>query len=205
MLAYRIADARHPIFDPTGAMLHGGRWNSIGSRVIYAAASYAGAMLEVLVHSNLSMPPKNHRVVLVTIPDYLTVETLNPSALPGWESEDPTVSRDFGDKWLSDLRSVALRVPSVITEGREHNILINPLHPAFSRISSGAPEEIHWDTRLFRVVQREKSRTPFRLVTTTCRHVRQKHRFHSLVMGKNRTPLIFTPRSLLRTGDQPAR
>jgi RES domain-containing protein len=47
VFAYRIADARHAIFDPTGAMLHGGRWNSIGHRVIYAAATYAGALLEV--------------------------------------------------------------------------------------------------------------------------------------------------------------
>lgn len=156
MLAYRIADARHPIFDPTGAMLHGGRWNSIGNRVIYAAASYAGAMLEVLVHSNLSVPPKNHRVVMITIPDHLPVETINSAALPGWDSEDPTVSRDFGDKWLRDLRSVVLQVPSVITEGREQNILINPLHPSFSSISAGTPEEIHWDTRLFRAVHRGK-------------------------------------------------
>ena len=55
MIAYRIADARHPIFDGTGAMLRGGRWNSIGQRVIYAAESYAGAMLEILVHANLGV------------------------------------------------------------------------------------------------------------------------------------------------------
>jgi RES domain-containing protein len=54
MIAYRIIDARHPIFDPTGAMLHGGRWNSVGGRVIYAAETYAGALLEILAHSNLA-------------------------------------------------------------------------------------------------------------------------------------------------------
>jgi len=69
MIAYRIADGRHPIFDATGAMLHGGRWNPIGLPVIYASETYAAALLEILVHANLSQPPKNHRVVQIDIPE----------------------------------------------------------------------------------------------------------------------------------------
>jgi RES domain-containing protein len=149
MLAYRIADARHPIFDPTGAMLHGGRWNSVGLRVIYAAESYAGAMLEVLVHANLSVPPKNHRAVRITIPERVNIEVLQPGDLSGWDSEDVLVSREFGDRWLREMRTAVLRVPSVITEGRENNLLINPLHPQFPLIVAAAPEPIHWDARLF--------------------------------------------------------
>jgi len=149
MIAYRIADARHPIFDPTGAMLHGGRWNSIGQRVIYAAESYAGAMLEVLVHANLAVPPKNHRVVRISIPDALNVETVTPSLLPGWDSEALTTTREFGDRWLREMRTAILRVPSVITQGRENNILFNPLHHQFASIQAAAPEQVHWDIRLF--------------------------------------------------------
>jgi len=155
MIAYRIADARHPIFDPTGAMLRGGRWNSVGQRVIYAAESYAGAMLEVLVHANLSVPPKNHGVVRITIPEPLNIETVEPSALVGWDSEDLTVPREFGDTWLREMRTAVLLVPSVITEGRENNVLINPLHPQFSKISVSEAEHIHWDSRLFGSVQRK--------------------------------------------------
>ena len=155
MIAYRIADARHPIFDPTDAMLRGGRWNSIGQRVIYAAESYAGAMLEVLVHANLSVPPKNHGVVRITIPERLHIETVEPSALVGWDSEDLTVSREFGDTWLREMRTAVLRVPSVTTEGRENNVLINPLHPQFSKISVSEREPIHWDSRFFGSVQRK--------------------------------------------------
>jgi RES domain-containing protein len=149
MLAYRIADARHPIFDPTGAVLHGGRWNSVGQRVIYVAESYAGAMLEVLVHANLSVPPKNHRVVRISIPERVNIEVLRPEDLSGWDSEDVMVSREFGDRWLGEMRTAVLRVPSVITEGRENNLLINPLHPQFPLIVATAPEPIHWDARLF--------------------------------------------------------
>jgi RES domain-containing protein len=149
VIGYRIADARHPIFDGTGAMLHGGRWNSVGRPVIYAAESYAGAMLQVLVHSNLSVPPRNHRVVRIFIPDELSIETIAPVALPGWNEEDLTVPRRFGDCWLGEMRSAVLRVPSVITEGREDNLLINPLHHQFPLIQADNPEPIHWDVRLF--------------------------------------------------------
>lgn len=149
MIAYRIADARHPIFDGTGAMLRGGRWNSIGQRVIYAAESYAGAMLEILVHANLAVPPKHHQVVRIAIPESVAIETLSPSALPGWDAADVTTARAFGDEWLREGRTAVLRVPSVVTEGREYNILINQAHSAARLIEASDPEAVRWDTRLF--------------------------------------------------------
>jgi RES domain-containing protein len=150
MIVYRVADARHAIFDPTGAMLYGGRWNPVGLRVIYAAETYAGALLETLVHANLSEPPKNHRVVRIAIPEGVAVETLTPDALEGWDAEDMIASRAFGSRWIRENRTAVLRVPSVITQGRENNIVINPAHADFTRIQAGAPEAIRWDRRLFR-------------------------------------------------------
>jgi RES domain-containing protein len=150
VISYRIADARHPIFDPTGAMLHGGRWNSAGHRVIYAAETYAGALLEVLVHANLSEPPRHHRVVRVHIPDDLVIETVLVDQVKGWDTEDLLASCAFGDQWIVSRRTVILRVPSVITHGREFNLVLNANHPDFIRITADAPEAIHWDKRLFR-------------------------------------------------------
>lgn len=149
MTAYRIADARHLIFDSTGARLHGGRWNSAGAGVIYAAESYAGAMLEVLVHANLSVVPKHYRAVQISIPDGIEVETLQASALHGWDADDLVISRRFGDGWLREKRSAVLLVPSVVTEGRENNVLIHPLHPEFVKIVAGEAMAIRWDLRLF--------------------------------------------------------
>ncbi|WP_244129506.1 RES domain-containing protein, partial [Burkholderia gladioli] len=37
MKLYRIADRRHPVWSGTGSMLVGGRFNSPGQPVIYAA------------------------------------------------------------------------------------------------------------------------------------------------------------------------
>jgi len=150
MIAYRIADARHPLFDATGATLHGGRWNSVGRRAIYAAETYAGALLEVLVHSNYSQPPKKHRVVRIIVPDNVAVETVPLEEVVDWDAEDRVNSRAFGDRWIEECRTAVLRVPSVITKGRESNIVFNPAHSEFSLIQAGDPEPVHWDARLFR-------------------------------------------------------
>jgi RES domain-containing protein len=149
MRVFRVADHRFPLFDGTGARLTGGRWNSPGRPVIYAAETFAGALLETLVHSNLGRLPRTHAVIEILIPDSVSIESLSGNNLPGWDDENQATSRSFGDGWLMDERSAVLLVPSVITHGRESNVLINPEHPDFSRISASAPEPVSWDRRLF--------------------------------------------------------
>jgi RES domain-containing protein len=150
MIAYRIADGRHPIFDATGAMLHGGRWNPIGLPVIYASETYAAALLEILVHANLSQPPKNHRVVQIDIPEEVKIETVAIEQIDGWDAADMIASRAFGDEWIKSKRTAVLRVPSVITRGRDNNLVINPAHPQFPSITCGSADLVYWDARLFR-------------------------------------------------------
>jgi RES domain-containing protein len=149
MRAFRIADRRFPIFDGSGARLIGGRWNSPGKPVIYAAETYAGAMLEVLMHANLGRIPKTHALVEITIPECISIEKLTANELPRWDAEDQFVSRAFGDRWLAECRTAVLIVPSTATRGREHNILLNPEHPDFGKITAGKPQNIVWDERLF--------------------------------------------------------
>ena len=150
MRAFRIADRRFPIFDGSGARQTGGRWNSPGYAVIYAAETFAGALLEILVHSNLSRLPKTQAVVDITIPDDIAIEVLTSAALPGWNKTDQLASRAFGDQWLQDRRTAVLLVPSVPTGGRERNVLLNPGHPQFAGISASPPQNIVWDARLSR-------------------------------------------------------
>lgn len=149
MQAFRVADRRFPLFDGTGARLIGGRWNSPGRPLIYAAETFAGALLEVLVHANLGRVPKTHAVIEITIPDAIAIESLASKGLPGWDAEDQIASRAFGDRWLVEQRSCVLLVPNVVTRGREHSVLINPEHPDFVQIRAGKPEDLQWDTRLF--------------------------------------------------------
>lgn len=150
MRAFRIADRRFPIFDGTGARITGGRWNSPGRPLIYCAETFAGAVLEILVHSNLGRVPKTHALVEITIPDQVTLETVALDTVPSWDAEDQIASRAFGDLWLDSRRTAILLVPSVVTRGREHNVLLNPDHPEFQLITVSYPQEVVWDERLFR-------------------------------------------------------
>jgi RES domain-containing protein len=149
MRAFRVADRRFPIFDGTGASLIGGRWNSPGRPVIYAAETFAGALLEVLVHSNLGRLPKTHAAIEISIPEPVSAESLEGPNLPGWDAEDQLATRVFGDEWLGTSRSAVLLVPSAILRGRERNILINPKHPDFAQIVASEPQDVQWDKRLF--------------------------------------------------------
>ncbi len=149
MRAFRVADRRFPIFAGTGARLVGGRWNSPGRPMIYAAETFAGAILEVLVHGNLGRVPKTHAVVEIAIPDEISIETVLADEMPGWDAEEQLESRSYGDNWLEERRTAILLVPSAVTRGREHNVLLNPGHPEFKNITASKPQAVIWDARLF--------------------------------------------------------
>ena len=148
LLAYRIGDGRFPLFDGRGAMLAGGRWNSPGLPVIYGALSQSCAMLEVLAHTNIGKLPQFHKMIIIEIDAAIQVEKIVAGQIPAWDHRNQIASRQYGDVWLRSQRSVALIVPSVIAK-YDHNIVINPLHPDFSKIRTSKPEEMMWDLRLF--------------------------------------------------------
>ncbi len=147
MKAFRIADRRHPIFSGSGARLLGGRWNSPGVEVIYAAETFAGAILEVLVHANLGRIPKTHACVEITIPDDLATKATDATAMT--ELKNLQASRAFGDRWVQRGETVMLWVPSIVTGGRERNLVLNPAHQEFSRITASEHSEVRWYSRLF--------------------------------------------------------
>jgi RES domain-containing protein len=148
--AYRIADKRRPPLDGVGALLYGGRWNSPGRRLIYASATYSGALLELLAHARIGRVPKNQIYVEVTIPAAVAIEEIRPDEVPGWDQTDLLASRAFGDRWLAEGRSAVLVVPSVVAPPEERNILINPEHAEFGRIIHGVAHHVRWDERLFK-------------------------------------------------------
>ena len=149
MRIYRIADGRHPLWDGTGAMLVGGRFNSSGRPVIYGATSYAGAMLEVLVHARIGKVPHTHLVVEAEVPEGTAVERAAAPSLPAdWDAPDSISARTYGDAWLAERRTALLLVPSVV-EREEWNVLVNPAHPLAASIVVGVPRPAVWDERLF--------------------------------------------------------
>ena len=53
----------------------------------------------------------------------------------------------LGDRWVTELRSAVLSVPSSIIK-RERNFIINPAHPEFETIRFLQPEPFTFDPRL---------------------------------------------------------
>jgi RES domain-containing protein len=149
---YRIGDpaGAFPIFDASGSKLYPGRWNTSASPVIYASEHYSMAMLEKLAHGSGFLPPNQH-FVEITIPNGISYEMLTPAHLPGWDHISGAISRAFGDAWQKANRSLLLIVPSVVAR-LESNVLINPLHPEFGRVTYGLNQPVWWDSRLFRAV-----------------------------------------------------
>ena len=146
---YRLAKRRYPVFDGTGAALEGARWNSPGRALVYASEHYATALLEKLVHAGRTQLPGAHHAAAIVIPDDLALEVLDPPELPGWETEDSAVARDYGDAWYGAMRTAVLVVPSLPGQPVERNFIINPIHPDARRILVGQPFDVVWDGRLF--------------------------------------------------------
>jgi RES domain-containing protein len=146
--AWRIVKQKHAgtAFDGEGAWRHGGRWNSVGVRVVYVSFTKSLAALETLVH--LKLPVTSKYVAVPLHFDDSLVETCPPAKLPpGWDAEPPSLaSQHIGDAWVKAERSAVLALPSVITQ--EPNYLINPAHPDFSKIQIGNPEPFTFDPRL---------------------------------------------------------
>ena len=146
--AFRVADMRRSIFDGSGAMIYGARWNSPGRRVIYAAETYAAALLEILVHASGSVP-QSQGYVEIEIPSGLSIEEIAEDDAPGWDSPSFEATRAFGDRWYDERRTPVLIVPSVVTRV-ERNLLINQEHPEFPLIRVSQAVPVRWDARLWK-------------------------------------------------------
>ena len=135
MLVWRLALGRYPALDGEGARLYGGRWNSPGTPMVYAATGIALALLEQLVHVSPARLPLSFRAFVITLADEIEVERFAFD----FAVDDLEATQRAGDAWAASLRSAALIVPSVIVPalldpGRiattERNVLLNPRHPS---------------------------------------------------------------------------
>lgn len=140
----RFADTA---FSGEGARLYGGRWNRVGTSVIYTAENRSLAMLELMVQD---APMKAHYVVIPAhIPDSVSIETLNKSRLSmDWRAHASRGTfQSIGDEWIRSSRTCVLAVPSAVMP-TELNFLINSSHPDFYQITIGKPEILETDMRL---------------------------------------------------------
>jgi len=87
--------------------------------------------------------------VVAEVPDGIPIETQDTESLaPGWNLENSSYARTFGNQWLQEERTAILIVPSVIAR-LDANALVNPSHPDAKKLIVSLAEKIDWDKRLF--------------------------------------------------------
>ncbi|GAB3640202.1 RES family NAD+ phosphorylase [Spirosoma arcticum] len=151
MDVYRLSNARRADdLTGTGSKIGGGRWNYIGTPVLYTASSRALATLEVLVHSPLSYVPDYYRMVTIRIPED-SMQTVPLDQLPdGWNGlAPPPAIKDITEMWVAENKFLVLKVPSAVVAG-EFNLLLNPAHSRFSDVRTTDNLPYSFDPRLTR-------------------------------------------------------
>lgn len=148
MIVYRIANSKHASdLSGTGAALYPGRWNKMGSAVLYTGINKEIALLENIVHNQLLFYPELD-ILTFEIPDD-SISEFRISDLPkNWNQfPAPTVLSEMGQEWIIDGKTIALKVPSSIIHSSS-NIILNCRHPRYREIKLLEQKKFDFDSRL---------------------------------------------------------
>ncbi|WP_431225417.1 RES family NAD+ phosphorylase [Serratia sp. L9] len=151
MILYRLTKTRYLMtaWSGFGAKEAGGRWNSVGTAMVYLSETASLTMLETLVHINAPQLLDKFTLLSIDVPDD-QIQTVDLTSLPpDWASQDAPIQLAlYGDDWNASAVSAALRVPSALSPV-EYNYLLNPEHPAvFELMKTVKIIPFRFDTRL---------------------------------------------------------
>ena len=134
-----------------GSSIKGGRWNSIGTELIYTAENRSLAMAEIAVHFSIATMPNDYVMLTIDCPDKLIVKTIAVDELPeDWNSFPATRrTQSIGDDFVFENKFPICKIPSVVTQG-DFNYLINPRHQDFHLIEIAETVDFGFDNRLFK-------------------------------------------------------
>jgi RES domain-containing protein len=150
MEVYRIAKKKYlNDISGFGAKLYGGRWNREGLQMLYTSAHLSLAVLEVLANQFRKKIDHRFGYITLNIPDKAILDLSDIGKLSeNWRaSQYSQQTIDFGSDWLLSQQSLALKVPSAVLE-QESNILINPFHKDFNKLTVKNTAEVNLDGRV---------------------------------------------------------
>lgn len=134
-----------------GARTYGGRWNPPGIAALYAGTTIELCALEKFVHlASVPAPP----LVLVAIDtpdkDGLIAQVTLQDLPTGWSDLPISVAaQEFGRTWLDTTAQLLLLVPSAIIP-EALNAVLNPAHPAYSKVALHIVREFNFDARMWK-------------------------------------------------------
>lgn len=153
MRAWRISKAKRAAdLSGLGAAIEGGRWNEAEAAAVYLGLSPAICCLETFVHQT-QRPVIPMKITEFELPEdaELYLEPSEKELPVGWAAlpaDKPSMS--FGTDWLSRGSHLGLIVPSAVLP-LERNIVLNPRHPAISRVKISRIMDFTYDDRLFAI------------------------------------------------------
>ena len=116
--------------------------------MLYTAEHISLAALEMLVHINFDEVPISFCLLLIKIPDNVTVTELKYDRLKkAWE-DDESYTAWIGTEFIKEQSSLCMKVPSAVIS-EEHNFLLNPLHSDYKKIHIQEVKPFNFDKRLF--------------------------------------------------------
>ncbi|MFN0053567.1 MAG: RES family NAD+ phosphorylase [Planctomycetales bacterium] len=144
----RRSFAKQPL-SGEGGLHASGRWHSAPRLVVYASQSLALASLELLVHVDVDLVPRDLVAIELDVPSPIHVAEFKVSELPrGWRRYPaPASLQKLGEEWLDCRQDAVLCVPSAIIPG-ERNYVINPKHPDILQIRVLGKTPFSFDPRL---------------------------------------------------------
>jgi RES domain-containing protein len=147
VILWRVSN--YQTLDGVGGLYVSGRWHTKGHSVVYCTLNPSTALLETLVHMEIDSEdrPERFQVLRIEGSDSLSIEKVEAGSLsPDW-AEDLSATQTIGDRWLTEMRSLLLQVPSVLVP-ETWNVLVNPQHIEANLLKITAMYEHAFDARL---------------------------------------------------------
>lgn len=150
MILYRFAHKKFAKdLSGTGARLKGGRWNPPGIPVIYTSETISLALLEILANAQTLEDLHMIQLMEIEVPVQPGYKEIQLQGLKKNWYRDFDYTQWLGKEILQSQQTLLFRCPSAIVH-REHNYLLNPLHPDFTKVKLGNSADFYFDEQLFR-------------------------------------------------------
>ena len=155
--AWRVVKTKYATsaFDGYGALVNGGRWNSVGLSAVYLAESPALAVLEIMAHLDKSALIPAFTIFEVRFDEKYVTEVASEDLPAKWFKVPRHKGCEaIGDVWLRAGTTPLLHVPSVLllVDGipQHSNYILSPNHPKRSELKIGPPLPLNIDSRLIK-------------------------------------------------------
>ncbi len=124
-----------------GAQLVGGRWNQVGTPMLYCAQHISIACLETMAHLNAELLWMDRYLVRVEVPDGLARHFTFP------QNADPPL------RWHAnpyEEKSLGIILPSSFIQ-EENIVCLNPFHPRYLDVKATVVRKWQYDERIVRI------------------------------------------------------